>query len=86
MAADKVETPLLLWSGKDDPIIPVSQSVSYYLALRRLGKPCILLAYPGEGHSLEKAENMEDLTRRTSEWFGHYLKGEQCDWITKGTK
>jgi dipeptidyl aminopeptidase/acylaminoacyl peptidase len=86
MAADKVETPLLLWSGKEDPIIPVSQSVSYYLALRRLGKPCILLAYPGEGHSLEKAENMEDLTRRTSEWFGHYLKGEQCDWITKGTK
>lgn len=34
-----------------------------------------MLAYPNEGHGMEKKENAIDLTTKIEEWFDHYLKG-----------
>lgn len=75
--ADKVTTPLLSWTGLQDPQVLPSQSFEFYMALRRLGKKYILLAYPGEGHDINAKENAIDLTRRIEAWFDYYLKGEQ---------
>jgi dipeptidyl aminopeptidase/acylaminoacyl peptidase len=62
------------------------QSRAMYLALRRLGKKTILLAYPNEGHTLGKPENQIDLTNRIASWFDYYLKDEgPAEWIVKGT-
>ena len=76
MHAENVKTPLLLWTGKNDRIVPWNQSISYYLALRRLGVKNRLLVYPNEDHSLENAENQTDLSKRMMAWFDHLLKGE----------
>jgi dipeptidyl aminopeptidase/acylaminoacyl peptidase len=86
LRAVRVSTPLFLWSGKEDRTVPVAQSLEYYLALRRLGKPCLMALYSGEGHSLEDAAAQEDLTRRVQEWFGYWLKGEPCPWIRLGVE
>lgn len=86
MGADKITTPLLLWSGKKDTVIPFQQSVTLYMALRRLGSKSILLAYPEEDHTLSNPENQTDLTLRIMQWFNYFLKDKKdTGWITKGT-
>lgn len=76
MHAENVKTPLLLWTGKNDRIVPWNQSITYYLALRRLGVTTRMLVYPDEDHSLENPNNQTDLSKRMMAWFDHLLKGE----------
>jgi dipeptidyl aminopeptidase/acylaminoacyl peptidase len=84
--ADKIKTPLLQWSGKNDIVVPYEQSINLYLALRKLRLKNCLLIYPNEGHSLSKETNQRDLTIRVLQWFDYYLKDKtQIDWITTGT-
>ncbi|MDI6047017.1 S9 family peptidase [Flavobacterium yafengii] len=73
--ATNVNTPLLSWTGLKDPQVEPRQSFEFYMALRRLGKTHIMLAYPNEGHGMEKKENAIDLTTKIEKWFDHYLKG-----------
>ncbi len=85
--AEKLKTPLLLWSGKEDRQVDPDQSISYHLALRRLGKKNIMLLYPKEGHVVQKPVNQQDLSIRVEQWFDYYLKDiKTVDWISKGTK
>lgn len=84
--ADAIKVPFLQWTGKKDPVIPWEQSLALYLALRRLGSPTVLLAYPNEPHSIENAENQKDLNQRIRQWFDYYLKGKtDVGWISRGT-
>ena len=84
MHAENVRTPLLLWAGKNDRIIPWNQSISYYLALRKLEVKTEMLVYPDEDHSLENPNNQKDLSRRMMVWFDHLLKGGAAPyWISK---
>ncbi|UFH45356.1 prolyl oligopeptidase family serine peptidase [Flavobacterium galactosidilyticum] len=76
--AANVKTPLLSWTGLKDPQVEPRQSFEFYMALRRLGKTHIMLAYPNEGHGMEKKENAIDLTTKIEEWFDHYLKGKKA--------
>lgn len=83
--ADKASTPILLWTGEQDWQIHYTQSIAYYLALQKNKKKEIMLIYPGEPHIIIQKKNQIDLTQRTEQWFDHYLKGEESDWITQGT-
>lgn len=71
---EKVQTPLLLISGKADYQINWQQSVMMFLAMKRLKKETELLFYPGEGHVLMKKENQLDADKRIKQWFDKYLK------------
>ncbi|MEP6930041.1 MAG: prolyl oligopeptidase family serine peptidase, partial [Flavobacterium sp.] len=75
-----IQTPVLLWSGKNDTQVDTSQSIEYYLALRRLGKKAALLLYPDQGHLIVNDEQQIDLSLRTLQWFDHFLKDrkESC--------
>jgi len=75
--ADRVQTPLLSWTGANDPEVDPSQSMEFYMAMRRLQKDHIMIRYPNEGHSLLKPENEIDLTVKIMQWFDHYLKGRE---------
>ncbi|MFH6967762.1 prolyl oligopeptidase family serine peptidase [Flavobacterium sp. FlaQc-28] len=83
---ENLKIPLLMWSGKEDTQVDPFQSMEYYLALRRLGKKCVFLQYPGEGHTLEDSANQKDATIRMLQWLEYYLKGETTtEWISNGT-
>lgn len=86
MHADGVTAPILLWTGGKDRNVLPEQSSAFYVALRRLQKKCIMLVYPDDVHSLHIPKNQQDLTTRTEQWFGHFLKDEPADWITQGTQ
>ncbi|GAA6765741.1 hypothetical protein AAFH68_16790 [Flavobacterium sp. CGRL1] len=72
--AANVTTPLLSWTGLQDTQVLPTQSFEFYMALRRLGKTHIMLAYPNEGHDITEKENAIDLTRRIEAWLDYYLK------------
>ncbi|MDR7208830.1 prolyl oligopeptidase family serine peptidase [Flavobacterium piscis] len=77
-----VKTPILIYTGGKDKQIRHNQSREFYFALRRLGKPSILLVYPEEDHAFEDRKTIMDLTHKIEIFFGHYLKGlEKKDWM-----
>lgn len=72
-AAD-IDTPLLLWAGKDDGIVDYKQSLAMYMGLRRLNKTCELILYPEDVHNIKKEKYQIDLTWSIKKWFNKYLK------------
>jgi len=83
--ADKVQTPVLLWTGKDDQIVDPKQSIEFYLALRRASKKSIMLLYPKENHLLSIPENQKDITLKMMQWFDYFLKDDiSTSWIKEG--
>lgn len=81
--AAKVETPFLIWAGINDSAIDYRQSLEFHLALRRLGKPNILLLYEKGGHGLTQREYQIDISQRMLHWWDYYLKGgKKPDWFT----
>jgi len=85
MQAEKITAPVLLWTGKSDMQVDAHQSYEFYLALRRLGKKCIMMLYPNESHVLTDAANQKHITLKVLEWFDYFLKNNQDKkWITEG--
>ena len=84
--AEKISTPMLIWSGKDDTTVPASQSLALYHAMRRLNKPAVFLQYKGENHTFLKSENQRDLSEKIKHWFDHYLKDKKpAEWMSPNT-
>lgn len=83
--APQITTPVLLWCGKKDGVVPWEQSLIFYNALKRLDKKVILLAYPEEHHAMATEENQIDLAHRARQWFDHFLKKQHSKWIASGT-
>jgi dipeptidyl aminopeptidase/acylaminoacyl peptidase len=55
---DKMRTPLILFQGLDDEVVPPAQAEMMVDALRKNGIPFAYLAYEGEQHGFRKAENI----------------------------
>jgi dipeptidyl aminopeptidase/acylaminoacyl peptidase len=60
---DRISTPLILFQGLEDRVVPPDQSQKIFEALAKKGVPVAYVAYPGEQHGFRKAENI----RRTLE-------------------
>lgn len=82
---DKVETPILIMHNDSDGHVPWYQGIEYFVAMKRLGKPCWMLNYPGEPHWPMKIANKIDFQKRMLQFFNHYLKHEAAPkWMTEG--
>lgn len=85
--ADKIETPVLIMSNDNDGAVPHQQGIEFFTALRRLNKPAWMLTYNGDEHNLVKWPNRVDLSKRTKQYFDHYLKGAPMPvWMSEGVK
>ena len=83
--ADRVKTPQLLRHDDNDGAVPWTQSIEYYIALRRLGKPVWLLNCNGEPHNLASRAASMDWDKRMYQFFDHYLKGAPMPrWMKEG--
>lgn len=73
---DRVETPILLVHGSNDPSVPAYLSDQVFSSLRRLGKRVEYARYLGESHSEEvwSLPNQIDYVRRVIAWFDRHLK------------
>ena len=83
--ARNVTTPLMMLHNDLDGAVDFTQGVEYFNTLRRLGKPVVMLEYPGENHGLRRPANQQDYTVRMKEFFDHHLKGADApDWLANG--
>ncbi len=69
----KIEAPLMILQGENDPRVPLSEAEQVVAALRSAGKMHEYYVYKGEGHGFRTRENMIDSVRRAGEWFDRYL-------------
>lgn len=69
----KIEAPLMILQGENDPRVPLSEAEQVVAALRRAGKMHEYYVYKGEGHGFRTRENMIDSVRRAGGWFDRYL-------------
>jgi dipeptidyl aminopeptidase/acylaminoacyl peptidase len=74
--AAKINTPVLIWTGKEDYNVDWNQSIYFHMALRRLNKKNKLLLFPAEGHTIHNPENQIQLTLYIKQWFNRYLLNE----------
>lgn len=58
-SADKFSCPLILLQGEEDRVVPPSQAVKMFEAVRRKGLPAALLLLSGEQHGFRKAANIK---------------------------
>jgi len=72
----KIQTPLLIMHNDHDGAVPWYQGIEFFVAMRRLQKPCWLLSYNNEAHNLKKRPNRMDLSIRMMQFFDYYLKGQ----------
>ncbi len=69
--ADKVRAPLLREYGTDVGV----QSLEFYMALRRLGKPVEQVMYPGAPHVFDRPSHRRASMERNLDWFRFWLQG-----------
>lgn len=82
---DKVQTPILIMHNDADGHVPWYQGIEYFVAMKRLGKPCWLLNYMGEPHWPMHMANRIDFQRRMFQFFNHYLKNQKMPkWMSEG--
>lgn len=80
-----VQTPLLIMHNDDDGAVPWYQGIEIFTGMRRLGKPCWLLNYNGDGHNLMKIPNRMDLSIRMRQFFDYYLQNKpEPLWMKEG--
>lgn len=82
---EQMKRPMLMMFGGADGNVNPLLGYEFYNAARRLGKPMVLLVYPGENHGLRQKPNQIDYQQRILEWYGVYLLGAPAPrWITDG--
>ncbi len=76
--ADQVKTPLLLLHGEQDLSCPFSESMQFFVTLRKRKHPVELVSYPGASHLFDWPEvgtpqQRVDRMRRTIAWFKQFV-------------
>lgn len=71
---DKIETPLMIAHGLNDPRVPVGEAMQIAVALKKAGKPVEELYFPDEGHGFAKEENRLLYAEQLVRFFDRYLK------------
>ena len=71
--AHRITTPLLVFHGADDPVVPVAQSTVLAERIRTGGGDVELCVYPGEGHGFRQIDHQIDEYRRTEAFLRRHV-------------
>jgi len=73
-AVDKITSPLIIFQGEDDRIVPKNQSIMIYEKLKAKGIPTEIHLYAGEEHGFRQAANIIHSLNRECEFYLEVLK------------
>jgi dipeptidyl aminopeptidase/acylaminoacyl peptidase len=73
--ADRIERPLIVLQGENDPRVLKSESDEIVEAVRKKGVPVEYHLFPNEGHGFTRKETQEKAYQTTLEFLDKYLKG-----------
>ncbi len=85
---EKVNKPILLWTGLKDGNVPYTHTEELYTGLLRNQKKAVVLYYKNQDHDLAKnSVESIDLHLRILEWWDYFLKDKKdIPWIDKEMK
>ncbi|MEO0971194.1 MAG: S9 family peptidase, partial [Cyanobacteria bacterium J06639_18] len=72
---DRIQTPLLIGQGANDPRVKQVESEQIVNAMRKANKPVEYILYTDEGHGFVRPENRLHFFAKTEEFLGKYLGG-----------
>lgn len=70
---DRIQTPLLIAHGLNDPRVPVEEALQLVVGLLKLGRPVEQLIFPDEGHGFRKEENRILYYEHLARFFDQHL-------------
>lgn len=70
---DKIDTPLMLAHGLNDPRVPIGEAMQIAVALKKRGLDVEELYFPDEGHGFAKEENRLLYYQRMAKFFDEHL-------------
>jgi dipeptidyl aminopeptidase/acylaminoacyl peptidase len=73
--ADRITSPLLVFHGTDDPVVPIGQSEALVNRVNDHGGDAELVVYEGEGHGFREAEHQRDEYLRTERFLVTHVGG-----------
>ena len=66
---ERISTPLILFQGADDNVVPKSQSIAIAEALRAKGVPVEYHEFAGEGHGFRQADTISTCLERELDFY-----------------
>jgi dipeptidyl aminopeptidase/acylaminoacyl peptidase len=79
---DKLQTPMILFQGLEDKIVPPNQAQLIVNALRRKGCPVAYLTFEGEQHGFRQAENIKRSLEAELYFYSKIFKFELAEKTT----
>jgi len=74
---EKIQVPMFVVQGQNDPRVPVSEAEQIVNALRESGNQVWYMNALNEGHGYRKKENSDAFTQATALFFAGHLLGEE---------
>ena len=74
-SADRIEKPLLILQGANDPRVKKSESLQMVEALRKAGREVEYVEYADEGHGFARPANRLDFRARAEKFLADHLGG-----------
>ncbi|MEK7730485.1 MAG: prolyl oligopeptidase family serine peptidase, partial [Planctomycetota bacterium] len=71
---DKIDMPLMIAHGLNDPRVPVGEAMQIAVALKKRGMDVEELYFPDEGHGFAKEENRLLYYKELAKFFEKHLK------------
>ena len=69
----RVKTPVMLVHGENDNDVPIAEAEQFYIALKDVGVPVIMIRYPREGHGVRETKHVIDFIDRSIAWYNRWF-------------
>lgn len=83
MYVRNVTTPIMLIHSEQDLRCPMEQAEEFFVALKKTGKPVVLVRFPDENHELSRSGGPKHRVERLEyivSWFDRYLRPVVADY------
>jgi dipeptidyl aminopeptidase/acylaminoacyl peptidase len=70
---NRVKTPVMFIHGENDNDVPIAEAEQYYIALKDVGVPTVMVRYPREGHGVRETKHVVDVIDRSLAWYDRWF-------------
>ncbi|MGH9468222.1 MAG: prolyl oligopeptidase family serine peptidase [Terriglobales bacterium] len=71
---NQVHTPVMFIHGYNDNDVPTEEAQQYFIALKDVGDPTVMVLYPREGHGLRETGHRVDEMTRAMKWYDRWFQ------------
>ena len=69
----RVKTPVMFVHGENDNDVPIAEAEQFYIALKDVGVPTVMVRYPREGHGVREVKHVVDVIDRSLGWYDRWF-------------